>query len=166
MDSYMSNIEEYNDNIEMNEKDDNECNDIDKEQIEVFNKALEQYLNVVDEIKILTEAIKKRNEIKKNLSETLINFLELNNIKNINLYGSYTGKKIENYTTTTITGFTKSNVTEAIYNELKDNNEVFDKIMRAISNNSIHKQTTKIKITNDKKIKNNIINNAVTLLND
>jgi hypothetical protein len=118
--------------------------------IEVFNTALHQYLRVNEEIKTLMDAIKTRNEIKKNLGETLSSFLKTNQIKNVNLDGSYKGKRLETVVSTTATGFNRATVTEAIYNELKEDQEIFDKIMQALSRTSVMKEVWKLKIVEEK----------------
>ena len=118
--------------------------------IEVFNTALHQYLRVNEEIKTLMNAIKTRNEIKKNLGETLSSFLKTNQIKNVNLDGSYKGKRLETVVTTTASGFNRATVTEAIYNELKEDQEIFDKIMQALSRTSVMKEVWKLKIVEEK----------------
>jgi hypothetical protein len=124
--------------------------ELDSANVEVFNTALHQYLRIDEEIKSLMTAIKTRNEIKKNLAETLSNFLKVNKIKKVDLDGSYKGKRIENVVTTTTSGFNRETVTEAIYNELKEDQEVFDKIMQALSRTSVMKEVWKLKIVEEK----------------
>lgn len=150
---------------------------LDEASVEVFNTALHQYLRIDEEIKSLMTAIKQRNEIKKNLAETLSNFLKTNQIKNVNLDGSYKGKRLENVVTTTASGFNRNTVTEAIYNELKEDQEVFDKIMKALSRTSVMKEVWKLKIIEEKQTKQtdakpkkgkkkNILDEANELLNN
>ena len=156
--------------------------ELDNANVEVFNTALHQYLRIDEEIKSLMTAIKTRNEMKKNLAETLSNFLKVNKIKKVDLDGSYKGKRIENVVTTTTTGFNRETVTEAIYNELKEDQEVFDKIMQALSRTSVMKEVWKLKIVEEKqarktagsgtgtgkgrKKKNNTLDEASELLNN
>jgi hypothetical protein len=124
--------------------------ELDSANVEVFNTALHQYLRIDEEIKSLMTAIKTRNEMKKNLAETLSNFLKVNKIKKVDLDGSYKGKRIENVVTTITSGFNRETVTEAIYNELKEDQEVFDKIMQALSRTSVMKEVWKLKIVEEK----------------
>ena len=138
--------------------------------IEGFNTALHQYLELEEEIKVLLNAIKLRNQKKKQLGLSLSTYLRENQIKNVNLGGTYKGKKLESVVTHKATGFNKVSVTDAIYNELKNDDEVFGKIMEAISKKSVMSEIWKIKITSDKvskvsKEKNNIAM-AEELLND
>lgn len=153
-------IDSSNDNNQVNAE-------LNNDNIEAFNLALEQYLRLDEEIKTLLQAVRLRNEKKRNLSEILSNFLRSNNIKKINLDGSYKGQSIETNITTNITGFTKHNVTEALYNKFNEDEELFAKIMDAISSTSISKEVWKFKVIseNKKKKKNiNILDEAATLI--
>lgn len=162
MAAYQNDI--YQNNEQSNEQSNEQYTEIQQEQklqnpqttmneadIEVFNTALHQYLRINEEIKTLMGAIKTRNEIKKNLSETLSSFLKTNQIKNVNLDGTYKGKRLETVVSTTTSGFNRSTVTEAIYNELQEDQEIFDKIMQALSRTSVMKEVYKLKIVEEKK---------------
>jgi D-hexose-6-phosphate mutarotase len=147
---------------------------LDNANVEVFNTALHQYLRINEEIKTLMQAIKTRNEIKKNLGETLSSFLRTNQIKNVNLEGTYKGKRLESVVNTTVSGFNRTTVTEAIYNELKEDQEILDKIMQALSRTSIMKEVWKLKIVEEKqtgttgrgrKKQSNVLDEANELLN-
>ena len=110
------------------------------------------------------DAIKARNEIKKHLAETLSSFLKTNQIQKVNLDGSYKGKRLENVISTTTSGFNRTSVTEAIHNELKEDQELFDKIMQALQRVSVMKEVWKLKITEEKATrvgrgKKNAVNN-------
>lgn len=138
--------------------------------IEGFNTALHQYLEIEEEIKVLLNAIKLRNQKKKQLGLSLSTYLREKQISKVNLGGTYKGKKLESVVTHKATGFNKVTVTDAIYNELKNDDEVFSKIMEAISKKSVMEEIWKIKITSDKvskekKEKNNI-SMAEELLNE
>jgi len=139
-------------NTEMNtsESQHETSGNIDEASIDVFNTALHQYLRIDEEIKTLMQAIRARNQIKKNLGETLSNYLKTNQIKNVNLDGSYKGKRLETVVNYSTTGFTKSTVTEAIHNELKEDQEIFEKIMQALSRTSVMKEVCKLKIIEEK----------------
>jgi hypothetical protein len=138
--------------------------------IEGFNTALHHYLEIQEEIKVLLNAIKLRNQKKKQLGLSLSSYLRENKIRNVNLDGTYKGKKLESVVSHKVTGFNKESVTDAIYNELKEDEEVFAKIMESISKKSVMTEIWKIKITSDKvskdkKEKNNI-SMAEELLNE
>lgn len=126
----------------------------DAANVEVFNTALHQYLRVNEEIKSLMLAVKERNDIKRKLGDTLSNYLKAKQIKQVNLNGSYKGKRLEVEVKTSNTGFNKTSVTEALLNELHEENELFDKIMQAISKTNVLKEVWKIKITEEKATRN------------
>ena len=123
---------------------------IDSQNIEVFNIALHQYLKIDEEIKVLLEAIKLRNKTKKNLADTLGTYLRANEIRNVNLGGSYKGKKLETKVTYTSKGFSKENVTKVLYDELKEEAEIFDKIMESMSRTNVITEKWNLKIVNEK----------------
>ena len=174
------NIEETTTSQEENKNNNNPDNNtddkpiIDSQNIEVFNIALHQYLKIDEEIKALLEAIKLRNKTKKDLAETLGTYLRANEIRNVNLGGSYKGKKLETKVTYSSKGFSKENVTKVLYDELKEEAEVFDKIMESISRTNVITEKWNLKIVSDKekstkskteKAKNKI-DNAEELLNE
>lgn len=123
---------------------------VDEKNVQVFNIALHQYLTIEEEIKALLIAIKDRNKKKRQLGETLSTYLQAKQVSTVKLGGSYKGKKLENTMSEKKTGFTKSSVTEAIYNELKEDEEVFSKVMESISRKTVLKEIWKIKIVNEK----------------
>jgi len=124
--------------------------EIDSQNIEVFNIALHQYLKIDEEIKVLLEAIKLRNKTKKNLAETLSTYLRANEINNVKLGGTYKGKKLESKVVYSSKGFSKENVTQVLYNELKEEADIFDKIMESISKTNTITEKWSIKINSDK----------------
>jgi len=146
--------------------------EINSNNIEVFNIALHQYLQIETEIKVLLNAIKERSKKKKNLAETLTSYLQEKQIVNVDLGGSYKGKKLETRMTYSTKGLSKQKVTEILYEELKQESELFDKIMTSIGNNNNITETIKLRICNIKK--NNVklekasnkIDMAEDLLND
>jgi len=139
--------------------------------VDGFNTALHQYLEIEEEVKVLLTALKQRNQKKKELGLSLSSYLQDNKINNVNLNGSYQGKKLVSTVSTKSVGFNKVSVTEAIYDELKNDEDVFAKIMEAISKKSIMKEIYNVKIVNEKakskteKIQNNL-STAEALLED
>ena len=124
---------------------------LDSECVNVFNQALNQYLRIDEEIKTLMEAVKSRNQIKKKLGETIGSFLKTNKIERVDLDGSYKGKRLESTCKETPSGFKRETVVNAIHEELKEDAELFDKIMQALQRVSVMKEVWKLKITTEKK---------------
>ena len=139
--------------------------------VDGFNTALHQYLEIEEEVKVLLTALKQRNQKKKELGLSLSSYLQDNKINNVNLNGTYQGKKLVSTVSTKSVGFNKVSVTEAIYDELKNDEDVFAKIMEAISKKSVMKEIYNVKIVNEKakskteKIQNNL-STAEALLED
>ena len=168
--------DDIKDNIKDDTKDDSkdEKSSVDTQNIEVFNVALHQYLKIDEEIKVLLEAIKVRNKTKKSLAETIGTYLRANEIRNVNLGGSYKGKKLETKVSYTSKGFSKENVTKVLYDELKEEAEVFDKIMESISRTNVITEKWNLKIIDEKQKNNksktekakNKIDTAEELLNE
>jgi len=164
--------EEYNSNDSHEKQQTQQTQSVDETNVEGFNVALHQYLQIDEEIKTLLEAIKSRNQKKKQLALSLGSYLRTNQISTVNLGGSYKGKKLESVVSYSSKGFNKVSVTEALYNELKEEEDLFNKVMEAISNKSVMKEMWKIKITNEKQPKNksekekNKISMAEELLNE
>ena len=142
--------EEVDNNNDNNDNSTDDKSTINSQNIEVFNIALHQYLKIDEEIKALLEAIKLRNKTKKDLAETLGTYLRANEIRNVNLGGSYKGKKLETKVTYSSKGFSKENVTKVLYDELKEEAEVFDKIMESISRTNVITEKWNLKIVSDK----------------
>jgi hypothetical protein len=132
--------------------------------IEVFNSAMHQYLRMDEEIKSLMEAVKHRNQIKKQLGETISHFLRSNNIEKVDLDGSYKGKRLESIVKEVPRGFTKESVVSAIHDELQDDDELFDKIMIALQRVSVMKEVWNLKITEDKKNKKTYKKNKLSAI--
>ena len=132
--------------------------------IEVFNSAMHQYLRMDEEIKSLMEAVKHRNQIKKQLGETISHFLRSNNIEKVDLDGSYKGKRLESIVKEVPRGFTKESVVSAIHDELQDDDELFDKIMIALQRVSVMKEVWNLKITEDKKTKKTYKKNKLSAI--
>jgi hypothetical protein len=128
-----------------------EDDNINSDSIKAFNITLHQYLLVDEEIKSLMQAVRSRNEIKRNLSNTLSIFLKSKQIKKVDLDGSYKGKRLEVEVKNNKPAFTREKVTEAILTQIKVEDELFDKIMTAISRNDLIREMYKIKITSEKK---------------
>ena len=148
-------------NIQQHENLTQNVNDIDNQtnnntmseaNVEVFNNAMHQYLRIDEEIKSLMEAVRARNQIKKQLAETITNFLRSNKIKKVDLDGSYKGKRLETNIKEVVSGFKKENVVSAIHEELKEDEEMFDKIMTALQRMSVMKEVCKLRIVQEKKL--------------
>lgn len=108
------------------------------------------------------------------MAETIGTYLRANEIRNVNLGGSYKGKKLETKVSYSSKGFSKENVTKVLYDELKEEAEVFDKIMESISRTNVITEKWNLKIIDEKQKNNksktekakNKIDTAEELLNE
>ena len=147
-----SNEEHKPENVESTEHPEtDQPSALDSECVNVFNQALNQYLRIDEEIKTLMEAVRARNQVKKKLGETISSFLKTNKIARVDLDGSYKGKRLESTCKETTSGFKRETVVSAIHDELKEDAELFDKIMQALQRVSVMKEVWKLKITAEKK---------------
>lgn len=67
---------------------------MDEEETQLFKDVVQKFLLLDAEIKTLEKAIKDRKEKKKNYSETIMTFLQEQDISHINLHGEYNGKSM------------------------------------------------------------------------
>ena len=65
-----------------------------EDQNQFFQKILQEYLNVENELKMLLEAIRKRKDKKKQLSESILAFIKKNKINKVNLDGDFKGHQL------------------------------------------------------------------------
>lgn len=65
-----------------------------EEQNQFFQKLLQDYLSVENELKMLNEALRKRKDKKKNLGESILAFIKKNEINKINLDGDFKGHQL------------------------------------------------------------------------
>lgn len=157
---------------EDNTTEDNTTSEIDSQNVEAFNIALHQYLKIDEEIKALLEAIKLRNKTKKNLAESLSTYLRSHEISNVKLGGSYKGKRLESKVVYSSKGFSKENVTKILCNELKEETEIFEKIMESFGRTNVITEKWNLRIINEKTLSSktdkakNKIDMAEELLNE
>ena len=129
--------------------------EIDEESTQVFNLSLQQYLTIDDEKIVLQDAIRKKNQQKKNYEQTMIAYLNNNNIQNIMLDGTYKNRSLETEVKTVATGFSRSVVIEVLEECIGSDSVLFDKIMSKLSERMGSKEVTKLKMIDLSKKKSN-----------
>ena len=136
--------------------------ELNDENIQLFNKTLHQFLIIEEEIKVLKAAIKKRNDMKTNLEQILTTFLKKSTISHVKLNGTYAGKNLETVSKSTVVGVNKQVIVEILHEYFSDKPDIFEEIMKKISEKSIIKETTKVQIKSNKNYKKiNSIENTV-----
>lgn len=146
----MSNSEE-----ELYKSENAQTAEIDEESTQVFNLSLQQYLAIDDEKGVLQDAIRKKNQQKKSYEQTMIAYLNNNNIQNITLDGSYKNRSLETEVKTVATGFSRMAVIEVLEECIGSDSELFDKIMSKLSERMVSKEVTKLKMIDLNKKKSN-----------
>jgi hypothetical protein len=132
---------------------DDEPPEIDAESTEVFNFALQQYMALTDEIKVLSDSIKQRNTQKKNYSHSMLAYLNRYKIKNISLNGDYKNKVINTDTKIVSTGFSRRVVVEVLHECLEHDEQLFEKIMSKLSEKMTDKEVSKLNLIDNSKTK-------------
>ena len=116
-----------------------------------FQKLLQDYLNTESELKMLNEAIKKRREKKKNLSESILTFIKKNNIKKVNLDGDFKGHELAEKISKT-SSISKDEMMSIFQNhfEINDQFDQFENIQEEIKSKTKVKETSKLALKKTK----------------
>ena len=116
-----------------------------------FQKLLQDYLNTESELRMLNEAMKKRREKKKNLSESILTFIKKNNIKKVNLDGDFKGHELAEKISKT-SSISKDEMMSIFQNhfELNDQFEQFENIQEEIKSKTKVKETSKLALKKTK----------------
>ena len=116
-----------------------------------FQKLLQDYLNTESELRMLNEAMKKRREKKKNLSESILTFIKKNNIKKVNLDGDFKGHELAEKISKT-SSISKDEMMSIFQNhfEINDQFEQFENIQEEIKSKTKVKETSKLALKKTK----------------
>ena len=116
-----------------------------EEQNQFFQKILQEYLSTENEIKMLNDALKKRRDKKKSLSESLLAFIKKNNITKVNLDGDFKGHQLcEKITTSqSISKDEIMNIFESHFKE-EQKQEKFNKLQEEIKKKTVVKESSKL----------------------
>jgi hypothetical protein len=114
-------------------------------QNQFFQRLLQDYLNAENEIKMLNEAIKKRREKKKNLSESILAFIKKNEINKINLDGDFKGHQLCEKITKS-ENISKDEIMSIFENHFQSekNEEKFNLLQEEIKKKTVVKESSKL----------------------
>lgn len=114
-------------------------------QNQFFQRLLQDYLNTENEIKMLNEAIKKRRDKKKNLSESILAFIKKNEINKINLDGDFKGHQLCEKITKS-ENISKDEIMSIFENHFQNekNEEKFNLLQEEIKKKTIVKESSKL----------------------
>lgn len=114
-------------------------------QNQFFQRLLQDYLNAENEIKMLNEAIKKRRDKKKNLSESILAFIKKNEINKINLDGDFKGHQLCEKITKS-ENISKDEIMSIFENHFQSekNEEKFNLLQEEIKKKTVVKESSKL----------------------
>ena len=129
-----------------------------EEQLQFFKKVVTEYLKLDEEIKKLSKAIKDRKQKKENLEETIITYLQCNDISQINL----NERQLVCRTSKRTSSLSQKNLDTAL-NEYFTNSEEAKKLIEFIMSKKTVKHTPKLRLLKKgKKEKKNKISPQIT----
>ena len=139
-----------------------------EEQNQFFQKILQEYLGVENELKMLLEATRKRKEKKKQLAESLLAFIKKNKINKVNLDGDFKGHQLCEKITTT-QNISKDEIMNIFENHFQEekNQEKFNLLQEQIKKKTVVKESSKLsmqKIKMNKKQKKEEDENRINSL--
>lgn len=125
--------------------DKKEEDNMDEQKITYISSIINQYLQLENEIKELKRAIKERKYKYKLLEESILSFMEKDaNIDSIKL--SNNDHEIIPIKKEKITEVSRKNLMEIIEANLKNNQDIYEKIKKELDNKKITKKVEKIKV--------------------
>jgi hypothetical protein len=116
-----------------------------EDQNQFFQKILQEYLNVENELKMLLEAIRKRKDKKKQLSESILAFIKKNKINKVNLDGDFKGHQLCEKITKS-QNISKDEILNIFENHFQEekNQDKFDLIQEEIKKKTTVKESSKL----------------------
>ena len=114
------------------------------EDITFFKNAIQEYLKLEEEIKVLENAVKQRKEKKKNIGETILTFLVEKDISHVNLQGDFQGKQLHCQSVDVKSSLKIENVAEALKNIIT-NEEDLNKVIGHIEEQRTTTKKSKLK---------------------
>ena len=116
-----------------------------EEQNQFFQKILQEYLGVENELRMLLEATRKRKEKKKQLAESLLVFIKKNKINKVNLDGDFKGHQLCEKITKS-QNISKDEIMNIFENHFQEEKkeEKFNLIQEEIKKKTIVKESSKL----------------------
>lgn len=124
--------------------------------MEYFKITLKEYLKVTEEIKALQKAMKQRRDRLGDLEATLLAFLVKNDIKEVNLEGSYQGQDLIPLHQQRVKAPSAGSILDVIKAKLADKPELLKDITATIEGMKETVEVDKIKIGKASSVKDKI----------
>lgn len=109
--------------------------------MEYFKACLKEYLKLDEEIKTLGKALKQRRDKQSTLSQSLLMFLNKNDIGKIQLEGNYTGQELLTDKVNKVKNPNATSILEIVTAKLASNQELLKEITDEIA---AHKETVEV----------------------
>jgi ferritin len=119
----------------------------DEVNIEYFKACLKEYLKLDEEIKTLSKALKQRRDKQTTLSQSLLMFLNKNDIGKIQLEGNYTGQELLTDKVNKVKNPNATSILEIISAKLANNQELLKEITDEIEAHKESVEVEKVKIS-------------------
>lgn len=121
--------------------------------LDYFKACLKEYLKLDEEIKLIGKALKQRRDKQTNLSQSLLMFLNKNEINQVQLEGTYTGQELIPNKVNKIKGPSASSILEIINAKLANNPDLLKTITDEIDAHKEAVEVEKVKISKIKSVK-------------
>ena len=119
----------------------------DEVNIEYFKACLKEYLKLDEEIKTLSKALKQRRDKQTTLSQSLLMFLNKNDIGKIQLEGNYTGQELLTDKVNKVKNPNATSILEIVSAKLANNQELLKEITDEIEAHKESVEVEKVKIS-------------------
>lgn len=115
-----------------------------------FKLCLKEYIKLDDEIKTLQTVIRNKKTKIEGLEETLLIFLEKNNINQLQLEGEYQGKEIVAHKKTQTKNVSSAGLLDIVKAKCGDNQTLLASILSELDEQKETSEVSKIKISSSK----------------
>lgn len=119
----------------------------DEVTMEYFKACLKEYLKLDEEIKTLSKALKQRRDKQATLSQSLLMFLNKNDIGKIQLEGNYTGQELLTDKVNKVKNPNATSILEIVNAKLANNQELLKEITDEIEAHKESVEVEKVKIS-------------------
>jgi hypothetical protein len=119
----------------------------DEVTMEYFKACLKEYLKLDEELKTLSKALKQRRDKQATLSQSLLMFLNKNDIGKIQLEGNYTGQELLTDKVNKVKNPNATSILEIVSAKLANNQELLKEINDEIAAHKESVEVEKVKIS-------------------
>lgn len=119
----------------------------DEVTMDYFKACLKEYLKLDEEIKTLSKALKQRRDKQATLSQSLLMFLNKNDIGKIQLEGNYTGQELLTDKVNKVKNPNATSILEIVSAKLANNQELLKEITDEIAAHKESIEVEKVKIS-------------------